>query len=119
MLFSKEKKILKIIRKSKPNLSNDYYDHTDIWMAVQRKYRNNINETEYMSALKALDEEGFISFSSKTRTAFQLNNIGRFYYQFLWKQFLSYLFTKWIDILALVIAGLSLLLSIFNTIKLL
>lgn len=114
MLFKNTKRVLMIIRKSKPQLPFGYYDQEDIWKSVQLKYLNEISEEAFRSALNNLSSENFITFSEKSSSNFLLNDKGRYYYQFILKRIRSYVLDKWIDLLALIIAVAALIVSIVS-----
>ena len=117
MLYSKDKKVLKIIRKTNPKLPNNYYDWNDIWEFVQIKYQQKISDIEYISALNNLHNQGFITFADKHKTAFSLNSCGRYYTEYIRNKIINYILDKWIDFFALIIAIAALIISIISLLK--
>lgn len=113
MLYRKDKKIIKIIRKQNPNLSNYFYDRDDIWEIARKGKRKKINEDEFISCLKTLSDNGYIYFGGNSHeTAFRLCEPGRYYYEYRFKLFLNYIVEKWIDLLALIISIIALVVAI-------
>lgn len=111
MIFSTDKKILKIIRKETPALPNGYYDQNDIWKVFHQKYPDK-SSTQFLSSLKDLASDDFISFSEKTDTAFILSSKGIHYYEYCFYKILHYVAQKWIDFFALTVSIISFILSV-------
>lgn len=108
MLYKNERITLKAIQKSKPKLSNFYYDWLDIWKYIQTNYKDEISEREYVSALNSLANKDLIEFSKKTSTAFKATNNLLYYRTYCIRQFFFYISEKWIDFLAMIIALIAL-----------
>lgn len=113
MIYRKDKKILKIIRKELPNLPNYFYDVNYIWKIAYNNKKLKISSEEFISCLTSLSNDEYISFDEKSHgTAFRLCNSGRYYYEYRYKMFLNYIMQKWVDVLALVISIIALVVSV-------
>ena len=115
MIYKKNKKIIKIIRKQEPKLPNLFYDREDIWKVVQNNKRLEINVGEFISSLETIAEEDFIKFSENSNgTAFRICDKCRYYYEYRRNEILNYIKEKWIDFFALFLSVVSLIISIFS-----
>ena len=115
-MYRIDKKVVKIIRKQNPKLSSGHYGQEDIWEVFHNKYPR-ISLEEYLASLKSLNDEGFISFSSKTTSAFTLTSKGYNYYEYRRQSIRKYIAEKWIDFFALAISAISLILSVIALMK--
>ena len=115
MIYKKNKKIIKIIRKQEPKLPNLFYDREDIWEVVKNNKNLKMNVGEFISSLETLSEEDFIEFSKKSNgTAFRICDKGRYYYEYQRKMLCNYVKDKWIDFFSLLLSTVSIILSIIS-----
>ena len=114
MLYSKNKKIIKIIRKQEPKLQNYFYDREDIWEIVQSNKRLKIGASEFNSTIETLIKEDFIRYANNSNTAFALCDKGRYYYEYCFRMFRKYVKDKWIDFFSLLLSVISLVVSIIS-----
>lgn len=111
MLLRNDRIVLNVIRKSEPKLTNFFYSQEDIWSILQDR-NVSITAEETLAAFNNLENEGFITYASNSRTAFRLNSKGQHYGEYRFKMFLNYISEKWIEFFALTVSIISLVLSI-------
>jgi hypothetical protein len=107
MIFKNDIKLLKIIKSTTPTLPNDFYDWNEIFQIC------TMAKTEYLVSLRNLHENGLISFGDKSQTAFRLEAPGIYFKEFQLQKAKQYVMEKLIDFLAVVVAVIALIISMF------
>lgn len=108
MIFKKEKRLLDLIKNQTPKLPNYFYDYQDIF------HLSGMTESEYLSALRNMEQENLIYFGDAQKTVFRLESNGIYFKEFRREKLFKYLADKIIDLLAMLISLVALLISLFS-----
>lgn len=100
------KSVLKIIKKSEPDLPNLFFSVEAILQ------KTNLSASDIFSVFNHLEKSGCIIWGDSQHTAFRLVEYGRAYDEFRYNEILHYFLDKWIEFLAIIISIIALIISI-------